>query len=96
MQPLIPPFPVLRKRPDQFLGNHASMLISERFDVGMRRATRQISAEMIWYGRVQVTLLSGNVRLVPAATAWVNHTVPLPTFKVLAKSAHCWLKLPLV
>ena len=69
-QPSIPPFPVAKKRPDQFSGNHASNDIFEVLDVFISSVMRQRSTDTFWLARLQLASLSGKVKLVPAVTYW--------------------------
>src|SRR5690242_11303952 len=88
MQPPSPPFPVLRKRPLQVSGSHASIRIEERSEVAIFRPTRQRLTETACEGRVHVGSLSGKSRVVFAGTKSVKETTPPGIFSLLARALH--------
>jgi hypothetical protein len=93
LHPPSPPFPVLRKRPDQFFGSQASRTIPLMLDVDTCMLTRHKSADTTWKGRVQVGLLLGNVRFVPEGTKVAKLTVTFSIAIDCARAAHEALKL---
>ncbi|KAI7491370.1 hypothetical protein KC351_g95 [Hortaea werneckii] len=77
MQPLVPPLPVDKKRPVQFVGSHASILMLEIGLVLTNMATRHRSTGTTCERPLHVSRSSRwfIVRLVPAGTYWAKLTL---------------------
>jgi len=88
LQPSMPPFPVARKRPDQFSGNQASKTMLEELEVLIVSAMRQRSADTVWLARLHVASLSGKAIVVPAATNWRTFSVALSMWFAGWKARH--------
>lgn len=92
MHPLRPPFPPDKKRPVQFEGSQASILIPELLDVEIESAIRQMSAVTTIEDWIHVGSFCARLRFVPAATNSAKCTMPCSIESRDAMDAHLALK----